>query len=77
MVHTPIGGTSVMHTHNTLPNMSQKYKKPIWEVPDCPNLSKEDRGTIAPNAKSVYYPAKDNYKAFAEAFLARIATLDE
>ena len=77
MVHNPIGGTAVMHTHNTLPNMSQKYKLPIWKVPDCPVLSKEDRGTIAPNAKSVYYPSKDKYKAFAEAVLERIATLDE
>lgn len=77
MVHNPIGGTAVMHTHNTLPNMSQKYKLPIWKVPDCLVLSKEDRGTIAPNAKSVYYPSKDKYKAFAEAFLERIATLDE
>lgn len=51
MVHNPIGGIAVMHTHNTLPNMSQKYKLPIWKVPDCPILSKEDRGTIAPNAK--------------------------
>ena len=77
MVHNPIGGTAVMHTHNTLPNMSQKYKLPIWKVPDCLVLSKEDLGTIAPNAKSVYYPSKDKYKAFAEAVLERIATLDE
>lgn len=77
MVHNPIGGTAVMHTHNTLPNMSQKYKMPMWDVPDCQVLSKEDRGTIAPNAKSVYYPTHDKYKAFAEDFLNRISTLGE
>lgn len=76
MFHNPIGGTAVMHSHNTLPNMSQKYKKPIWEVPDC-DLDVEDKNTIKGNATSLYYPTYQRYKAFATEFLERIATLDE
>ena len=76
MVHNPIGNTAVMHSHNTLPNMSQKYKKPIWEVPNC-NLDSEDKSTIKGNASSLYYPTREKYRVFAEAFLERIATLDE
>ena len=76
MVHNPIGNTAVMHSHNTLPNMSQKYKKPIWEVPNC-DLDSEDKSTIKGNASSLYYPTREKYRVFAEAFLERIATLDE
>lgn len=76
MVHNPIGGTAVMHSHNTLPNMSQKYNKPIWEVPNC-DLDSEDKSTIKGNASTLYYPTRDKYRTFAEAFLERIATLDD
>lgn len=77
MVHNPIGGIAVMHTHNTLPNMSQKYKLPIWNIPDCPYLEKVDKATVAPNAQSVYRASKAKYEEFATEFLARIATLGE
>ena len=77
MVQNPIGDTAVMHTHNTLPNLSQKYKRPIWEIPDVQNLSSMDKATITPNAGSVYYPTRTAYKTFAASFLDRIATLDE
>lgn len=76
MVRNPIGGKAVMHSHNTQPNMSQKYKKPIWEVPNCV-LDAADTSTIKGNASSLYYPTKEKYKAFAEEFLERIETLDE
>ena len=76
MVHNPIGGIAVMHTHNTLPNMSQKYKLPIWEVPNC-DLNRDDRNSIRGNAASLFYSTKGKYEAFAEAVLERIATLDE
>ena len=76
MVHNPIGGMAVMHSHNTQPNMSQKYKKPIWEVPNC-DLDAADKSTIKGNASSLYYPTKEKYKSFAEEFLGRIRTLDE
>ena len=75
-VRTPIGGMAVMHSHNTLPNMAQKYKHPIWEIPDLPNLEIEDRGTIKGNANTLYKPTRDKYREFAESFLERIRTLD-
>lgn len=74
-VHQPIGGTAVMHSHNTLPNMAQKYKCPIWEVPDA-ELEPEDSSTIKANANMFYKPTKEKYKIFAEDFLRRVATLD-
>lgn len=74
--HSPIGGTAVMHTHNTLPNMSQKYKKPIWEIPDYPNLDEDDKRTIQVNADTVYRATKEKYITFAEDFMNRVASLD-
>lgn len=75
MVHNPIGGMAVMHSHNTLPNMAQKYKHPIWEIPDLDNLEPSDRGTISGNTK-MYISTKEKYKEFALSFLERIKTLD-
>lgn len=73
-VHDPIGDTAVMHTHNTLPNMAQKYKCPMWEVPDK-NLDDEDRHTIRANA-AIYKGTKDAYRRWAESFLERVETLN-
>ena len=72
----PIGGMAVMHSHNTLPAMSQKYKKPIWEIPDYPELDPDDKPTIAANANTLYYPTKEKYIDFAVAFLSRIDSLN-
>lgn len=77
MVHAPIGETAVMHTHNTLPSMAQKYKLPIWKVPTHPHLEVDEKPSIASNAQKAYYPTKDKYQAFAEDFLSRIETLNE
>ncbi|MGK0466489.1 MAG: cellulose biosynthesis protein BcsQ [Clostridium sp.] len=75
MIHNPIGGMSVMHTHNTFPNMAQKYKNPIWKVPDLTTLESEDAPTIHGN--SPYYRAlKIKYQDFANSLLDRIKTLD-
>lgn len=76
MLQKPIGMTSVMHTHNTLPAMSQKYQLPIWAVPDCPFLDEKDRSTINANKNLNYYPTKERYQIFAEDFLSRLSTID-
>ena len=34
-LESPIGGTAVMHSYSTRPNMAQKYRTPMWEVPSC------------------------------------------
>lgn len=72
----PIGDMAVMHSHNTLPTMSQKYKKPIWEVPNYPELDPDDKPTIAANANTLYFPTKEKYRDFAVAFLSRIDSLN-
>ncbi|MEH3158782.1 MAG: ParA family protein [Sphingomonas taxi] len=69
-----IGKKSVIHTHNTLPNMAQKYHEPIWRLPDL-QLDDEDRPTITAN-RDVYYKTRDAYKDFASDFLERVRCLD-
>ncbi|MCT3801744.1 AAA family ATPase [Elizabethkingia anophelis] len=73
-VSSPIGGTAVMHTHNTLPNMAQKYKLPIWDIPSYQSLEPQDKGTISGN-RGAYEATKEKYNEFAESFLERIDTL--
>ena len=74
-IRRPIGGTSVMHTHSTLPNMAQKYRQPIWEVPSNPNLESSDVSTIRGN-RARYESTRAAYMDFAEDLLARLATLE-
>ncbi len=74
LLSKPIGDTSVMHSHNTLPNMAQKYHKPIWEVPNT-DLDEQDKPTVSGN-QSYYYETKDKYKSFTEDLLSRLTYLD-
>lgn len=74
--NNPIGDTSVMHSHNTLPSMAQKYHCPIWEVPDLDNLDSGDSATILGNADRYYRPLKTKYRDFANCLIKRISTLD-
>jgi len=76
IVAEPIGNDAVMHTHNTFPNMAQKYKKPMWKLPGCDSLEPSDSSTIGPNRKD-YEGTRDKYRKFADDFLKRIATLDD
>lgn len=70
-IDEPIGGTSVMHTHNTLPNLAQKYHVPIWELPEKDDLEPNDRNTIRVN-KASYSNTKDQYSEFASSVIERI-----
>jgi len=72
----PVGNDAVMHTHNTLPSMAQKYKKPMWELPACIDLEARDKSTISGN-RAVCEGTKEKYKKFAKDFLERVANLDE
>jgi cellulose biosynthesis protein BcsQ len=69
----PIGGTSVMHTHNTLPAMAQKYHKPMWSLPDAA-LNTEDAMTVKGNRKT-YEDTRAKYRAFATDLLSRLEHL--
>ena len=70
-LNEPIGGTAVMHTHNTLPNMAQKYHVPMWKVPAWKTLESDDVPTIAGN-RTTYETTKDKYMIFASDLLARM-----
>lgn len=71
----PVGGTSVMHSHNTAPNLQQKYHLPMWKLPDCHILDPEDARTIKPNKDVTYYPTQQKYLEFARDFITRANTL--
>ncbi len=75
MIAKPIGDDAVMHTHNTLPNMAQKYKKPMWLLPNDSSLEDSDKSTISGNRK-IYENTKEKYQQFAVDFLKRVETLD-
>ncbi len=70
----PIGGTAVMHTHNTFPSMAQHYNKPMWDVPDLLNIEEEHKNTLR-GAGNKYRDTKDNYIIFCNDLLSRIDLL--
>ncbi len=70
-----IGEKAIIHTHNTLPNMAQKYHKPMWLLPDIPELEAEDIPTITAS-RQIYYNTQAAYREFAVDFLSRMDCLD-
>ena len=72
---SPIGNTAIMHSHNTLPNMAQRYHLPIWQVPSCDTLDSSDASTIRGN-RVIYEATCEKYKQFANDLLLRMKTLD-
>lgn len=71
-IDEPIGGTAVMHTHNTLPNLAQKYHKPIWQLPGLSGMSSADENTIRVN-RQTYTRTNNQYRLFAESVIERIS----
>lgn len=71
----PVGQTAVMHTHNTLPNMAQKYHAPIWKIPKLKYLDSADANTIGGNRRA-YEDTKADYEVFAKALLQRMKSLN-
>lgn len=72
---TIMGNNAIIHSHNTLPGMAQKYRRPIWELPSLSTLEAQDSSTIKGN-RSVYEATKDAYQCFANDTIARLETLD-
>ena len=72
-IQLPIGGLSVMHTHNTFPSMAQKYHTPMWDVPNK-DLEPEDKSTITANAAK-YRSTKEAYCNFTNDLISRIDLL--
>lgn len=75
IMETPIGSTSVMHSHNTFPSMAQHYNRPMWQVPDLPNLDKDHVSTLGGSGNK-YRATRENYISFCEDLLSRIDLLD-
>ena len=75
LMENPIGGTSVMHTHNTFPSMAQYYNSPMWKVPDLPNIEKDHVSTLG-GSGSKYRETRKKYISFCDDLLLRINLLD-
>lgn len=71
----PIGGVSVMHTHNTFPSMAQHYNLPMWKVPDSPHIEQSHSGTLL-GAREKYLETKYSYRAFCNDLLSRLDALE-
>jgi len=75
ILQKPIGEMSVMHTHNTFPNMAQKYHVPMWKVPSA-NLEPADVSTISGN-RAKYEATKQAYITFVTDVISRINMLSD
>jgi len=75
-VEEPVGGTAIMHSHSTMPSMAQKYKTPIWRVPDSPDLAPEDEATVRGN-RAQYERTGPAYRDFARDLLRRLRVLKD
>ncbi|HEX4167423.1 MAG TPA: ParA family protein [Bryobacteraceae bacterium] len=71
----PVGATAIMHTHNTLPSMAQRYHLPMWKIPEYKNLDSADAATIMGN-RSIYEATRDKYIDFARDLLSRMSSLN-
>jgi cellulose biosynthesis protein BcsQ len=70
----PIGETAIMHTHNTMPAMAQKYHCPMWQVPNA-QLDNEDNATVSGN-RSLYQATQERYHSFVTDLLERLKSLN-
>jgi hypothetical protein len=73
LLNSPIGGEAIMHSHQTMATMAQKYKVPMWLVPDC-TLEAGDRSTIGGNAAR-YRGTQAAYHTFAQDILDRLGAI--
>lgn len=78
---TPIGKTSVIHTHNTFPSVAQALHCPIWKIPDIydsnPQVWRDEHKEINRGNFGKYKSTLEAYKSFANDLLSRIENLDE
>lgn len=74
-LETPIGETSVMHSHNTFPAMAQHYHTPMWHVPSLTSIEPEHVNTLR-GASAKYVETGSAYTKFCKALLRRIELLN-
>lgn len=75
LLANPVGEMAIMHTHNTLPSMAQKYHLPMWKVPSYPSLDSSDVSTVLGN-RSIYEGTREKYIEFAKDLLQRMNALN-
>lgn len=67
----PIGGESIMHSHNTFPTLAQNYRVPMWKIPALPHIEKDHQNTVN-GQKPDILATKLKYEEFTEALIERI-----
>ena len=72
-IRASIGGNAVWGSHNTYPAMAQKYKCPMWLIPNQ-ELEKEDKLTVNSN-RSRFFATQGAYYTFVNDLKNRIAML--
>lgn len=68
-----MGDNAVIYGHGTLPTMAQKYRVPMWSVPDVQDLG-NDKSTIRGNSTK-YYSTKNSYIKLANDVLERLEAI--
>jgi len=82
-IQKPIGGLSVMYTHNTYPSIAQGLKCPMWLVPEVYTRMKNDNRVYIEESQievnnglfGNYRETLEGYKDFAKDFIERAEVL--
>ena len=82
-IYQPIGGLSVMYTHNTYPSVAQSLKCPMWSVPEVytkmkqqnPEYLNENQISVNNGLFSNYRDTLGAYIKFAEDLISRMEAL--
>lgn len=74
-IEESIGGDAVWKSHNTYPAMAQKYKCPMWNLPNM-KLEKEDKLTVTSNS-SRFSDTRNAYYKFVNDLLDRIKAVSD
>lgn len=69
-IKTSIGENAIWYSHNTYPAMAQKYKCPMWLIPEQ-DLEQEDRLTVRSN-KQRFIDTREKYYIFANDLISRL-----
>ncbi|MGE6451786.1 ParA family protein [Shewanella baltica] len=70
-----IGGNSIIYGHATMPAYAQKYKQPMWLLPNSGEVTDPtDKSTIQ-GRREQYVETQQGYITFASSLLARLEKL--
>ena len=83
-IQNPIGGISVMHTHNTFTSVAQALNCPLWDVPEVYMDMRRNKRQyldeinleVNQGSFGIYRDTKQKYIDFANDLLKRIEKLD-